>query len=836
MKKLTKKDYLYMLINIILFIIFISILCENTYLYGSSLDWISQHITIPEYFRTLFYSTKDFLPDFALNLGSGQNIYNLSYYGFLSPIILISYLLPFIPMSTYIIVSTIILCLLSSILIYIFLHKKNFTSEVCFISSFILLFTTSMTFHSHRHIMFINYMPFLILGLFGVDKKIDNGKSWLLTLSTFLMIMTSYYFSIGGIICIFIYALYRYLNKMNIITIKTFLKTFISILVPIIIAIIISSILTLPTLSTILNNRLPSTTNISIRDLFLPDLSFKNIIYRYYGIGLSAIIIPAIINFFKPNKANITLGLILIIISTLNIINYILNGFMYIDSKSLIPFLPLFVYVIATFIQDLINKNINLKLISIITIIISIPIIIQSKTFIPYIVELIILLISFLIYKKVSHKLLIIIPLIICIFITTTIINKKDTLVLKDTYLYQENTLSDNINIITQLDNSLYRINNNLYISETPNNIYGNINYLNSTIYSSTSNINYNIFYYDKIFNNLPTRNRALTVSNQNVLFQILTGNKYLISSNKIPLGYEQINSNNGIYIYKNENVFPIGFSTSNIMNYDDFNNLSDQVKQEALLNVIVTDSLSNNNFVSNTNKIDINYEKIFTESSDLFIKEKDGSISLNTKKDLKVTYKLPKKYQNKIIFIRFKMNKNNKNNDLVIKINNVKNKLTSSSWKYYNQNEVFTYTLDNQNQTELNFIFSPGEYNISDFETYILDYANIEKSVSKLDRLMIDTENTKGDIITGTVNVVKNGYFMFTIPYDDNFEIKVDNKKIKYEKVDGIFIGFKITEGTHDISLEYHAPLKYLSCYLSIIGIFFYILITYFESKRKYI
>ncbi|UKI58740.1 MAG: hypothetical protein L6V81_05085 [Clostridium sp.] len=68
------------------------------YLYGSELDWNNQHSIIPEYFRSLFYKNFDLFPDLALNIGSGVNIYNYSYYGFLSPIILISYLLPFISM------------------------------------------------------------------------------------------------------------------------------------------------------------------------------------------------------------------------------------------------------------------------------------------------------------------------------------------------------------------------------------------------------------------------------------------------------------------------------------------------------------------------------------------------------------------------------------------------------------------------------------------------------------------------------------------------------------------------------------------------------------------
>lgn len=49
---------------------------------GSQIDWISQHTVLAEYFRQRFYSTHEFFPQFASELGGGQNIYNFAYYGF----------------------------------------------------------------------------------------------------------------------------------------------------------------------------------------------------------------------------------------------------------------------------------------------------------------------------------------------------------------------------------------------------------------------------------------------------------------------------------------------------------------------------------------------------------------------------------------------------------------------------------------------------------------------------------------------------------------------------------------------------------------------------------
>ena len=67
-------------ILMLVFLLIVFIITGKSYLYGSTLDWNSQHYNFMEYFRILFYKTKDIFPDFAFNIGAGQNIYNFSYY------------------------------------------------------------------------------------------------------------------------------------------------------------------------------------------------------------------------------------------------------------------------------------------------------------------------------------------------------------------------------------------------------------------------------------------------------------------------------------------------------------------------------------------------------------------------------------------------------------------------------------------------------------------------------------------------------------------------------------------------------------------------------------
>lgn len=832
MKKLTKKDLIYIWLITLIFLGLIYLLTKTTYLYGSVLDWYAQHISIPEYFRTLFYDTHDLLPDFAFNIGNGQNIYNFSYYGLLSPIILISYLFPHVSMTTYLISATIITVVLSTILLYIFLKNKNFSSETCLLSCIIFILSSPISLHSHRHIMFIIYMPFLILGLFGVDKIINHRKSWLLILSTFLMIMTNYYFSVGGIVCLLLYALYRYLNTTTQVNLKSMFKTFWPILYSILIAILCSAVIIVPTLATLLNNRASSNITINLKDLLIPKLNLNILLFDSYGLGLNILIVPALLNLLTKDKNHKIFGTILILFVIFNLFNYLLNGTMYIDAKSLIPLLPLYILTIAELIDDIFNKKIKYLPLTCLLIIISLLALITKDSLNKYFPALLITIIFYALYHKFNKKILFVLPLILLTCTSSYLINKGDNLELKYTTRNNEKVIKNLVNGITAQDQeSLYRTAINYNRTEYPNKIFNNINYYNSNIYSSISNQTYNKFYYDLAMNNIPSRNRALTVTSPNIMYLLFSNNKYYISNDSGLFGYDLQTTNEGINVYKTANALPIAYASSNIMSYEDFNNLNDIVKQEALLNVIVANTKTNSQYKSHIKQMNLDLDKLFTNEN--MTKKQDGSYNINVKDSLKLTYSLPTEYQNKILFIRFKMKRVDSHQDLAITINSVKNKLTNSKWKYYNDNTIFDYVLAFNDQDKLTISFSEGEFNIGDFETYYLDYNYLTNLNDNISPFIIDLAKTKGDFIEGDIQVKDDGYFIATIPYDKGFNIKVDDNQVDYEKVDDAFIGMPIAKGSHHLKIEYKSPGKTLAIYLSLFGLLLFIISIFFEHKK---
>ena len=314
MKKFDHKDYINVFILIVLFSIILFSIVGFDKINGSVIDWSSQHWAIPEYFRNLFYKTKDIFPSFAFNLGAGQNIYNLSYYGLLSPIILISYLLKGVTMVNYIIVIMILVVISSVILMYYWLHRR-FSSKLAFVGTLLFLLAAPIIYHTHRNIMFISYMPFLLMALIGVDRFFEKNKKVLLTISVFLIIMTSYYYSVGSIICIIMYGIYKYFEIKEDKNTKDFLLTGLKFLFPIIVGILMSSILIFPSLYSILNGRGDITNSVNVKELFIPMLNLKEIVYGSYTIGTTSILFFAIAHALtSKNKGNKLISIILVLL------------------------------------------------------------------------------------------------------------------------------------------------------------------------------------------------------------------------------------------------------------------------------------------------------------------------------------------------------------------------------------------------------------------------------------------------------------------------------------------------------------------------------------------
>lgn len=831
MKKFNQRDYVNIFITIILFLIILFSIVGFNYVNGSTIDWSSQHWIIPEYFRNLFYKTGDIFPSFAFNLGAGQNIYNLSYYGLLSPFILFSYLLRSVPMINYIMVLMIVIIISSIILMYYWLHKR-FGTKYAFIGTLLFLLAAPLIYHTHRHIMFISYMPFLLMALIGVDALFEKNKKVLLTISVFLIVMTSYYYSVASILGIILYAVYRYIELDEEKDLKKFIKTGVKVIFPIIVGILMSAVLIVPTFYSLLSGRGDITTVYNIKELLIPTLNFEEIVFGHYTIGVTSILFFAIAYALASHKKqNKFLSIVFILLTVFPVIMYALSGFMYVRGKVLIPLLPIAILLITNILNDLNTKK-NTKFLILFIIIFSLQTIsyVYTKNYI-YLADTLSILIAFFIYKEYSNKNIFIYSILFFALVNCLVHNYSDTLVTKEDVELQFNTYNyEKLSNIIESDENIYRLGNDILDMESINRVE-DIDYYLPSIYSSIENQNYSDFVDETIGNEMQYRISSAISSSKNILFNTYMGVKYLLTNTMVPIGYTNIENSN---IYVNESVYPIGYSTTSVMSKSEYDTLSYPDSVYAIMSNIIVDKDLESTFKTRIKEETPKYE---IEEQTVTIEQQEDNYIISSEEDGILNLKLNKEYTNKILFITFDMGyaETCLIGDTSITINGVKNTLSCKGWIYPNNNKEFTYVISsNEPISELNIVFSEGKYEISNVKIYSLDYQYILDSVGKVDEFQIDKEKTSGDLITGNINVTQNGYFILTVPYDTGFNIYLDGKKIEYEKVSESFLGFEINEGSHTIQVLYIAPYLLEGLVISLGGYMIFLPIIYSDLKKK--
>lgn len=850
------------------------------YEYGSTMDWETQHYEIPNYFRTHFYETGDLFPDFAMNLGGGQNMYNYSYYGLLSPIILLSYLFPFISMKAYIQIISFLGVIASVVLMYIWLRGK-YTSKVTFYATFMFTCAAPLIFHSHRHIMFVNYMPFLIMALIGVDRYFkDNKKKLMLIINVFLIIMSSYFFSIGAILATTLYAVCVYIKTQPEVKFKGFMIAAFKYAGLILTAIAMAGILLLPTLYTLLNGRSATNSVLDYRSILIPSFNGAYFMYNTYSVGLTSVIVLSIIYGFMSGMRHLRLtSTVVTIITFLPAVIYALNGTMYIDPKVLIPFLPVCTYLVASFADKMIHDVMKVHQLIKWALFANLFLILtySGNEVELYVLDILISIYLVYIYQIKKQHVFFVVTALIALG-TCIVLNVNDELVeIKDDddcIMLEAESLAD---IACPDSLSDYRVGNSVLPLKNMNKSYS-AGYNCATVYSSVSNKYYKNYYYNEICNENPYRNAAMQTQPDNLMFDIYMGQRYLILDREdvVPLGYELIKEEKNSLLYENKDVFPLGGVSDRViprMVYEEleypmnvvallmFNCIEDEeyekymdteltdekvdeLKETALTDLrevlkeidisSIYDKAENHIGYVNKNEIKTWIYDISVVEEELFPKKKD-------RYSQSITIDLDRKYDNDVIFVGFLVDNSNyldkekygyglfdsttsgsdKSKDVIVKVNGCSNKLTNPNWKYYNNNTQFHYCLGDVGTVDrLEFTFYDGEYVLKDFNAYSMEYSTIPQMKNEIIEFNINKEKSQADVIYGTVDVTcKKGIFSLSIPYDEGFKVLIDGEETDIMLVDTAFIGCVVEEGIHDIEIIYEAPFKKYGMYMSIFG-----------------
>ena len=810
-------------------------------IFGAKVDWLSQHSVLPDYFRQQFYATGKLFPEFAANLGGGQNIYHFAYYGLYSPLILPSYLLPFVKMSDYIMAVSITGLTASVLLFYYWLKSRKTDTGTAFILSLMFLLAGPMIGQYSGQIMFVDYMPFLCLALIGVDRYFEQEKSGLFTVSVFLMIMTSFYFSIGGMLSLVLYGLHRYFEQRegNRVTVRSFLRDGLCFVRSMILAVLMSGFFLVPTALALTGGR-SKEQNTSFASFFIPQITVERFAYSIYGIGLTTLVITVLLTgllYRKVYEKVLTYGCVIVL--AIPVFAYLLNGGLYIRDKVFIPFLPLLCYLIGIYLEKCRKRELSFIAGIVPYIITTIFVYIARNQFVSkgigksiwkvLLAESILFLICYVLYcalkryhKETKEILMLALPSVICLAVTmnTFYQMKPDRYVSRK--LYRDVVEEQNRQAVKEAlkdDDGYYRTEQMGSDDENAadlNRIW-DVDQNITSIYSSAYNPDYQTFR-QKIFGlEEPFRNGMMQSVSKNPVFQRMMGVRYIVSDSDVP-GYTLVKKCGTTGIYQNKDAAPVMYATDRVMTEEEYKKLTFPYNQTAFLEYAVVGE--------------------HTESSDQNIMTAYAPVSLkmaNNRTTGGAEQKtMQQEGQKQILFLRFRVDNAHPNKDVAVWINGIRNKLSAKDHVYYNENKIFTYAVPlKDGEDNISVTFGKGKYRLRHVQAYLGSLPERSELLYQSE-IQVDKKQTEDNVIQGTIRVKKDGWFITSIPYDKHFKIYIDGKETEIQKVNTAFLGCKIESGNHELKIIYHAPGTTTGKVLSLIGIAGFVLVLVQEKRKQ--
>lgn len=809
-------------------------------IFGAKVDWLSQHSVLPDYFRQQFYATGKFFPEFAANLGGGQNIYHFAYYGLYSPLILPSYLLPFVKMSDYIMAVSITGLTASVLLFYYWLKSRKTDTGTAFILSLMFLLAGPMIGQYSGQIMFVDYMPFLCLALIGVDRYFEQEKSGLFTVSVFLMIMTSFYFSIGGMLSLVLYGLHRYFEQRegNRVAVRSFLRDGLCFVRSMILAVLMSGFFLVPTALALTGGR-SKEQNTSFASFFIPQITVERFAYSIYGIGLTTLVITVLLTgllYRKVYEKVLTYGCVIVLV--IPVFAYLLNGGLYIRDKVFIPFLPLLCYLIGIYLEKCRKKELSFIAGIVPYIITTIFVYIARNQFVSkgigksiwkvLLAESILFLICYVLYcalkryhKETKEILMLALPSVICLAVTmnTFYQMKPDRYVSRK--LYRDVTGEQNRQAVKEAlkDDGYYRTEQKGSDDENAadlNRIW-DVEQNITSIYSSAYNPDYHTFRQKTFGLEEPFRNGMMQSVSKNPVFQRMMGVRYIVSDSDVP-GYTLVKKCGTTGIYQNKDAAPVMYATDRVMTEEEYKKLAFPYNQTAFLEYAVVGE--------------------HTESSDQNIMTAYEPVSLkmaNNRTTGGAEQKtIQQEGQKQILFLRFRVDNAHPNKDVAVWINGIRNKLSAKDHVYYNENKTFTYAVPlKDGEDNISVTFGKGKYRLRHVQAYLGSLPERSELLYQSE-IQVDKKQTEDNVIQGTIHVKKDGWFITSIPYDKHFKIYIDGKETEIQKVNTAFLGCKIESGNHEVKIIYHAPGTTTGKVLSLIGIAGFVLVLVQEKRKQ--
>lgn len=786
------------------------------------IDSNTQYVAFLSYFRTILLGLNDF--KYTMSSTLGQNFVPLLGYYLMSIFNLFTIFFKPENMKIFLTILMIVKIGLCSVSMEYYLSKKYKKNTVLFSICYGLMAYNIVFMY---HVMWFDSIiifPFVIL---GIDKIFEDKNPLLYIISLGLSIIFNYY--IGFIICLasVLYFIYKFIFEYKKIDI---FKVIVNYGVSSLLAGALSAFILLPSLMGLMNGKVGN-------DLVWGfNLSYLNVIAKAFtcSVGLGEtwnggpmiacsmfVFILVLLYFFNKNisrKEKIINGLSIVFLMTTFVfkpLNLVFHGF---NDPNAFNYRHAFILVF--FIVSLAIRSYNklslrkkdVKCVRYIFVSICLLVLLGGYKFnvstfnISIFISLLLgLLILRFIDKKRIVVYLVFIDLFINVFSCILMLRLSDV---QSMSYYKNYVSSVNEAVESIKDNGLYRVEksfdrefNKSMLAINDSMIF---NYAGISHFDSTNSINTDILFERFGLRRLLTR----TYYNKNSTHFIdsLFGLKYIISNEKYK-DYDLINEFNGIYVYENPYNLSIGYAIKDdnvIFENNPFINQNNILKSfsgiEKDVYIESSYNLSTENILIDGNK----YVSLY-----------DGYINMN----VDIEY-------NDNLFLYVPLNDHYPNGKVYINDVYYSDYLTKYEW---NTLDLGSFNIgDNVN---IKIVFD-NYLAFDDIYLYYENMDNFEEHYNVLKVKQVNFDMVSSSYYKGDINLDEPSKVIFTIPYDEGWNISVNGEEIDFYKSLDDLLMVSLDSGASVIELSYSPKGLKGGIYISFIGTILTLIYVIFKDK----
>ena len=827
------------------------ILRGNYFLWtGLKMDGATQHSTFLAYLDSVGGLKNIGNYDFYAGLGN-DFLFSYIYYMILDPF----NILLLLPINNLPLVYSLeIVCkfIASAVFMFLFLKYKNIKPIINIVISVFYMLSGFAVFTFVRHPDLAAGAVFLPLMILGLEKVMKNQKPYILIVSTFLCLCSSFYMFFMSSVFVVMYAIIYYFEINNKpYSFKKFLLAMLKTGGYYLLAIMLASFFLIPVIY-----MYPTAARSVSKGLLLYNLKYYLGVFissvtsiaatNFTPLGLNIIVLALMIPFYYI-KGNKTLKVILAILGiglfvpmfgyAINLFNYVNNRWVYLlDFTVALASAITLNHYFSIKLEDKIKKQIKnilsgFALVFTYSGFVYLGFILLKKYFSTlYLVLTIFVLLLFLllviylylcilkekilkIKYKFTFKGVLITLYILSVFMPTAYYIQYSSEFNGWEYFYNQqkaeekyiSSLNTNEFFRTDADSEGNNYNNAPVINE----------YMGTFSYNTLSNGLVNQFFNENgIYNQ--TDNLGISgLNKRSALTSLLSVKYYLKNGGILPYGF---NENLAEYnnIYKNSNYLPLGIVFNNSVSKEYYNSLSYIEKQALLLEAVVIDNGNDYNYTKKTitSDYEMQLNNVSIENNIISVKKEGGSITFNindtTNKELYLSILNLVPIESDPIYYGLIKDKRTFYINAESDNQNYSRFIDQIGRQMYSGKENFNFCFgskENENRTITLTFSNICDYSFDSLDVTLYDMDSYQLAVDNLKLKSLQNVAFNNSSISGDITMDEDGYLFLSIPYSEGFTAKVNGEETEILIADTAFMSLKLKSGYNKIELNYKTP-----------------------------